>query len=285
MTKQDIKEVIVGCRDKLKHVPTLTELVQTTELSHRQIRRHFGGYMQALRECNLEAKETGRGARKLPLEKVFVDWAGVVRRLKKLPSISEYELLSPYTSSPLVRRFGSWRQVPQGLKQFAQRSGLAEAWKDELDLVTLRAGATTTAPKPAPPPVLLDRRVYGPPMSPVPLAYGPVNETGVIFLFGAMAQQLGFVVHRLQTEFPDCEAMRRIAEDKWQYVRIEFEYESRNFLRHMHDPSQCDLIVCWRHNWPDCPLEVVELRNQWPKSLEIQPIAPKPVPRLPGLEN
>ena len=21
----------------------------------------------------------------------------------------------------------------------------------------------------------------------------------------------------------------------------------------------CDLIVCWRHNWPECPLEVLEL--------------------------
>ena len=40
---------------------------------------------------------------------------------------------------------------------------------------------------------------------------------------------------------------------------IEFEYESRNFLRHLHDPSQCDIIVCWKHNWPECPLEVIEL--------------------------
>ena len=28
-----------------------------------------------------------------------------------------------------------------------------------------------------------------------------------------------------------------VGEDKWQKVRIEFEYESRNFLKHMHEAS------------------------------------------------
>ena len=44
-------------------------------------------------------------------------------------------------------------------------------------------------------------------------------------------------------------------------VRIEFEYESRNFLTHMHSTSECDLIVCWSHNWLDCPMEVIELKS------------------------
>lgn len=86
-----------------------------------------------------------------------------------------------------------------------------------------------------------------------------VNELGVVFLFGAMAWQLGFVVHRLQSEFPDCEAMRRMNDDTCRMVRIEFEYESRNFLKHMHPANGCDMIVCWRHNWSECPLEVIEL--------------------------
>jgi hypothetical protein len=44
-------------------------------------------------------------------------------------------------------------------------------------------------------------------------------------------------------------------------VRIEFEFESRNFRDHEHPASGCDVIVCWRHNWDDCPenIEVVEL--------------------------
>jgi hypothetical protein len=272
-------EVIVGCAGKLEHVPSFSEVVKMAQISRRQIRKHFGSYTRALRECNLDRKETGGGGQKLPLERLFADWAGVVQRLKKLPSMGEYEMLSKYTTGPLVRRFGSWRQVPYGLKQFAEARGLAEEWKSELGLV-MTGGAsmvgaaageiagTGMAPAPVPahwPPALFNRPAYGPPMWPGPLAYAPANELGVVFLFGAMAQQLGFVVHRLQTEFPDCEAMRRVGDEKCQLVRIEFEYESRNFLKHMHDASGCDLIVCWRHNWPECPLEVVELRKLLPK--------------------
>jgi hypothetical protein len=44
-------------------------------------------------------------------------------------------------------------------------------------------------------------------------------------------------------------------------VRIEFEYLSRNFLKHRHRVDKCDIIVCWIHNWPECPLEVLELRK------------------------
>jgi hypothetical protein len=103
--------------------------------------------------------------------------------------------------------------------------------------------------------------VYGAPLRIAALAHAPTNEAGVIFLFGALAAELGFRVERLQAAFPDCEAKREIVPGKWERVRIEFEFESRNFKEHRHDPAGCDVIVCWRHNWPDCPerLEVVEL--------------------------
>jgi hypothetical protein len=42
---------------------------------------------------------------------------------------------------------------------------------------------------------------------------------------------------------------------------LNFELESRNFLVHEHATTDCDLIVCWSHNWPECPLEVLELKS------------------------
>jgi hypothetical protein len=95
----------------------------------------------------------------------------------------------------------------------------------------------------------------------MPLCLAPTNELGVVFLFGTVAREMGFMVLRLQTEFPDCEALREVAPGRWQRVRIEFEYESRNFLAHQHSAAGCDLIVCWNHNWEDCPLEVLELKK------------------------
>jgi hypothetical protein len=61
--------------------------------------------------------------------------------------------------------------------------------------------------------------------------------------------------------FPDCEAKIEVEPGRWQHFRIEFEYESLQFKKLGHDPSQCDLIVCWRHNWKTCPphIQVLEL--------------------------
>jgi len=103
--------------------------------------------------------------------------------------------------------------------------------------------------------------VYGASLIKTALGFAPVNEMGVVYLFGMMADKLGFVVTWMGTEYPDCEAIREVEPGRWQRVRIEFEFESRNFLRHFHDPEECDLIVCWEHNWAESPLEVVELKR------------------------
>lgn len=91
------------------------------------------------------------------------------------------------------------------------------------------------------------------------LKHTPVNEQGVVFLFGMVARELGYVVEIVRTSFPDCEAKRRVGKDRWEKIRIEFEYHSRNFISHGHDPDGCDVIVCWENNWEDCPIEVIEL--------------------------
>jgi hypothetical protein len=108
-----------------------------------------------------------------------------------------------------------------------------------------------------------DRAVMGPPLEWLPMTNAPLNELGVVFLFGMVAAGLGFQVESLQGKFPDCEAKREVVKGKWQRSRIEFEYESKNFHLHGHDPKGCDVIVCWRHNWKGCPeeLEVIELRR------------------------
>ena len=69
------------------------------------------------------------------------------------------------------------------------------------------------------------------------------------------------MVEAVQTGFPDCEAKRQIGPERWQLVRIEFEFESKNFHELGHSLNGCDVIVCWRHNWDECPenIEVVEL--------------------------
>jgi hypothetical protein len=104
----------------------------------------------------------------------------------------------------------------------------------------------------------------GAPLNIAGLQHAPTNEMGVVFLFGALAPSLGYLVESLGIAFPDCQAKRRLrgAHEPWERVRIEFEFRSRNFLTHKHDPRKCDLIVCWEDDWPDCPLEVLALKRE-----------------------
>src|ERR1051326_5350546 len=108
-----------------------------------------------------------------------------------------------------------------------------------------------------------DRPIYGNPIDFRGLRHELVTEQGVVLLFGMVAKELGYMVEAVQRGFPDCEAKRQVGLDRWQRVRIEFEFESRNFRDHGHPSTGCDVIVCWRHNWDYCPrqIEVVELSS------------------------
>jgi hypothetical protein len=108
---------------------------------------------------------------------------------------------------------------------------------------------------------LKDRPLLGAPTRLPAFPYEPVNEMGVMVLFSMLAQQLGFVIESVQSGFPDCEAKIEVEPGRWQHFRIEFEFESRGFKVHGHDPDKCDLIICWRHNWKNCPphIQVLEL--------------------------
>ena len=82
-----------------------------------------------------------------------------------------------------------------------------------------------------------------------------------MFLFGRVAHELGYVVEMVSTGFPDCEAKRRVSGGRSERVRIELEFQSRNLRDHGHSAAGCDALVCWEHNWPECPTEVLELRE------------------------
>jgi hypothetical protein len=102
----------------------------------------------------------------------------------------------------------------------------------------------------------------------------PATEREVVYLFKAVAGPFYSLSQiDIQNRFPDC-----LARKGKKLIRIEFEFESKNFRIHGHDPSQCDWIVCWRDTWgeeaPD-HLEIVELRRQFSFSFNVwfQPLA------------
>jgi hypothetical protein len=270
VTKEEMTGVIRNCAAKLGRIPTLDELGTMAGLTRSGVRRTLGIYKEFVKAIGLEGRGIGH---QVSLPVLFRDWAGVVRKLGKIPSVMEYRLHGQYTYSPMRTRYRSWHDVPAAMLAYAKSEGLEGEWRDVAAVITAHlerratAGVADNVTGDVMNGVALRHKVvdgqptYGRPLISSPLTYAPTNEMGVVFLFGMVAQRLGYAVTRIQSGFPDCEALRELAPNRWQRVRIEFEYESRNFLLHLHPVPGCDLIVCWNHNWPECPLEVLELQK------------------------
>jgi hypothetical protein len=92
--------------------------------------------------------------------------------------------------------------------------------------------------------------------------YAPTNEQSVVFLFGTLAEDLGFAIETLGTRFPDGVAKLRLASGGFRHVRFEVEHKASNFVLHGHDPDQCELVVCWENDWPDAPIPILELKAE-----------------------
>jgi len=280
MSKEEVIAAIQESAARLGHVPTFTEVRRTMKMSKHEIRKHFLTYANALNQCGLQ--RTGPGY-EVDAKILFQDWAGLVRKLGKLPTMAEYEMHGSYSVRPLIRRYGGWVHVPAGLMELAREERIEGEWGDVLDVIARhkeeeadgrRTSGSTNGRMPRPnigkPRIFKDRPIYGRPMMDMALGLAPTNEMGVVFLFGTVAKQLGFMVIRLQAEFPDCEAFREVEPGRWQWVQIEFENESRNFLAHGHKLDGCDLLVCWKHNWEGCPLEVIELSTVMEELIKIE---------------
>lgn len=100
------------------------------------------------------------------------------------------------------------------------------------------------------------------------IVYEPINEQGVILLFAALAYELDFRIEGIRSKFPDALLRRKNIQNRWVSCKAEFEHSSSNFKIHGHDPSQCDLIICWNHDWEDCPIEVLTLKEEVKKFKE-----------------
>jgi hypothetical protein len=264
MTKEEVIAVIKEWAERLGHVPSMAELLKQQKISMRIVRKYFGTYAGALRECGFEKRGSGYQA---SLDELWVEWAGMVRKLGKIPTVFDWEKHARWSTRPLTSRFRTWGHVPHSLLQYARQNGMEGEWKDVMDIaaanVERRRGLPPTFGTPSGTPprsrVLQDQPMYGMPLRHPVMLFAPTNEAGVMVLFAAMARDLGYAITRVQTECPDCEAVRTVDHEHCQRVRIEFEKESRNFVAHGHSVNDADMIVCWKHNWPECPLEVLEL--------------------------
>jgi hypothetical protein len=226
-----------------------------------------GGYRELADLAGISPHPSAHG--RFSNEDLLAEFHSVVKKTGRIPSLRQFNAYSKFASSAIIRRFSGIRGILEPYKKWLMKNEPNSAY---LELVARKSRhelpatpKTSQVKSIAPSPEWSKKEgiVYGTPLSFRGLRHAPVNEQGVVYLFGMVAYELGFIVESVQAAFPDCEAKRCVdsRRDHWQRVRIEFEYLSRNFKSQGHDPEGCNLIVCWEHDWADCPLEVIELRS------------------------
>lgn len=282
----DKEKLIEILKDIAKDLNTTSvarhEFLRRSGASERNIQRLFGSYNELVLAAGLSPRSFPTSdAPKYSDEDLLNEVVRVLRLPNSKLTRVFFEQNASISASVCERRFGGWintikaaggllkpgeeADILQRIREytapnFPPRRAMmpAEESVDDQDVGAPQPESAEQAVEPAG-----LSNLYGDFINFRGLQHAPVNEQGVVFLFGMICRELGYVVEIVKQGFPDCEAKRRVRSKAvmWQRVRIEFEYQSRNFRQHGHDPDQCDVIVCWEDNWPECPLEVVELRS------------------------
>lgn len=275
-SKDEILVAIRQCAKDLKKLPSRAEFLAHSGITEYHVQKFFDGWNAAIIAAGLKP-HTGNIRLDDPV--LLADWGNLVRHLRHIPTRSQYRKHGTYSPGSFEKHFGPWSGIPSHFRKFADNNA---EWTDVLALLPTESNISHRHQ-----PIDMkhcnqfipansgqsesistkiharrnNRPTYGNPIDFRGLRHEPVNESGVIFLFGIVARELGYYVEAIQAGYPDCEAKRQIAPGRWQRVKIEFEFESRNFRDHGHPPEGCDIIVCWRHNWHECPdhLEILEL--------------------------
>jgi hypothetical protein len=265
----------------------VAELLQTSHLSERQFKQHgrvsvktarytFGSWNQAVEAAGLSVIPQGGFRDQKPRrsdEEYLQEIIRLTQELGKKPTEAELNAKGRFSDTPYRDRWGTFSKACQvayakyGFPAAARTTDTEVGGSEEKPQVEFTPSSTSIiVPQTYKPPESQRRKKvqFGEPIDFRGLRFAPINEQGVVYVFGMISRELGFLIESIRTEYPDCEGKRCVDPNKqrWEHVLIEFEYQSSNFREHGHPPDGCDLIVCWIHDWEDCPIEVLELRSQ-----------------------
>lgn len=238
---------------------TTSDFLRGSGLSAWQIQKHFDGFRDLCSQAGLEPH----------LQNVRLDDAEIFRAMMDaftalggVTSRQRFDREFRYSVDVFKKRGWSWEGTKSRFRDWLDAEQVPFPYRDQLVQANRPPVAEPMLEAVASQPTVWSRRggpQFGDFLNFRGLQHAPINEQGVVFLFGMIAHEIGFRVEAVQTGFPDCEAKRHVGHGRWQRIRIEFEFLARSFRDHGHDPNGCDLIICWENNWPEAPVEVLAL--------------------------
>jgi hypothetical protein len=265
------------------------------------VKYHLGSWEQALKQADLTpvSDEKARGQRQkssqnkqvksstVNEEKLLMELIRIYNKIGEEPTVLTVDTQGKY-GEHLYRKY--WKSLDEALLQarksfpekFNIKSGKSGAVSIEDAQMSLEEYNVQKQPGRAEEEMVEEQKIKFIPQTIKPkqvkkrprtlgesikfrgLRFAPADKKGVIFLFGIVAPELGFVIESLSPEFPDCDARRCVdlENNQWEHIRIQFEYRCSEVQESELLENGCDLIVCWIHDHKDCPTEVLELKSE-----------------------
>jgi hypothetical protein len=256
-TKDDLKEAVMSVQQGLKEGEQMSYTLfnKRTGITHGSVKKLFGNWEELMRELNIDCHSQHK--KRVSDEDLLLDYLAVLDKLKRPPTTADMIKHGQHVPSTYHSRFGGINKTGEKAITLGMQNGLIDEEKGNEMIASLNLPAFDAKYV-----TMDDRAVMGEAINFRCMQHAPTHELGVIYVFGMICTELGIIVERIGPWYPDCEAKRRTTNETWQRVKIEFEYRSKNFLEHGHDPAKCDIIICWEHNWDKCPLEVIALREK-----------------------
>jgi len=268
----------------LEEIKRVAEKLEVKDLSQKQfemnstipietVKYHLGSWDQALKQADLLQAPPEKDKPKPKPKKDSPEPSEV----KTSPPIIESDEPSEVKTSPPINESDKPSEVKTSppvneseaitFEDTGKKSGRANDWElpiqgeeGNMDEQKIKFIPQIIKPKQA----KIKPRTLGDPIQFRGMKFAPVDKKGVIFLFGMIASELGFIIESLSPEFPDCLARRCIdlENNQWEQTRIQFEYCCSEADVEKIQENGCDLIVCWLHDLKDCPAEILELKSE-----------------------
>lgn len=99
------------------------------------------------------------------------------------------------------------------------------------------------------------------------IVYAPINRAGVLLIFARLLDEFDMLIEETAE---DCRyvIVRRRVDLGWERLTVGLACKSSE-IKNWTD-FQGDMVICWNHDWPDCPVKPFELKSLFDNQSESQ---------------
>ncbi len=202
-TKESIIEVLQNLSKQLGK-SKLSKADVAKALSPSTVKNHFGSVGNALEAAGLERTDSSEHLRgrdsALTDEELFRSLLDLEAELGHEPRNTENSAHGKYSHTPFRKRFGKWSDVLAHYRKWKAEKG--ETVNEVSSPPGPSQGTLTVVKKPPSVSVkthpAVNRKspaqLYGEPIDFRGFRHAPINEQGVVYLFGMVSRELGFYI-------------------------------------------------------------------------------------------